>query len=305
MIPVKKVDAHAHAIAFPEFYPPFAGSGGMRFLSAEELLEFYDKLNVEHGVLLPIVACEGMPSPITGEACAYLASKYPSRFSWYCGAEPRMGSNRSTENISYFLQHYKSLGAVGVGELTTQLKADDPMLENFFVHCEACEMPVLFHIGVQHGGMYGIEDEMGLPRIERILKNHPKLILIGHSQAFWAEMSDNLKEEDRGGCPGGTVTGEGVLYRLMRTYPNLWCELSAGSGANAMRRDRANAAKFLTEFSDRVMYGCDICRADSKHPFALDAFLTELVESGALSEENYRKIVRENAIRLFKLPIEV
>ena len=300
---VKKIDVHAHAVAFPELYPPFNGTE-YRFLGAEELLELYDRLNIERGILLPIAACEGMPSPITGEECAFLARRYPDRFSWFCGVDPRSGSNRPTENLSFFLNHYKSLGALGVGELTTQLKADDPMMENFFAHAEACEMPVLLHIGIRHGGMYGVEDEIGLPRIEKILKNHPRLILIGHSQAFWAEMSSDLKEEERGGCPGGKVVGEGGLYRLMRTYPNLYCELSAGSGANAMCRDPENAAKFIAEFSDRILYGCDICRTDSKHPFRLDAFLTKMVEDGRISEENYRKVVRGNALRLFKLSLD-
>ena len=70
---------------------------------------------------------------------------------------------------------------------------------------------------------------------------------------------------------------------------------------NAMTRDPEFAARFLAEFSDRVFYGCDICAAFNTHPFKLDAFLTQLRSEGALSEENYRKIVRGNAERLLGL----
>ena len=73
------------------------------------------------------------------------------------------------------------------------------------------------------------------------------------------------------------------------------------SGANAFMRDREHAARFVEEFSDRILYGCDICNALNTYPFAFDEFLTSMRESGEISEENYRKIVRENAVRLLDL----
>ena len=170
MISVKKIDIHAHAVAFPEFYPPFYGRGGQRYLSADELIHFYDELNIEKGVLLPISSCEGQPSPMTSEGCAYLAKQHPERFVWFCGVDPRTGAHSEKTDLSYFLNHYKALGALGLGELTAQLKTDDPMMENLFAHCAACKMPVLIHIATQHGGMYGIEDDLGLPRLEKMMK---------------------------------------------------------------------------------------------------------------------------------------
>ena len=304
MISVKKIDIHAHAVAFPEFYPPFYGRGGQRYLSADELIAFYDELNIEKGVLLPISSCEGQPSPMTSEGCAYLAKQHPDRFLWFCGVDPRTGAHSEKTDLSYFLNHYKSLGALGLGELTAQLKTDDPMMENLFAHCAACKMPVLIHIATQHGGMYGIEDDLGLPRLEKMMKKYPDLIVIGHSQAFWAEMSGDLTEETRGGYPRGKVTSEGRIYEMMRSCPNLYCDLSAGSGMNALRRDTENAAKFIEEFSDRILYGCDICGTKNKHQYEFDAFLTKMVEDGLMSEENYRKIVRTNAIRLLGLDLE-
>ena len=51
---IKKIDIHAHVTRYPEFSPVCPGTG-LRFPSAEELIEIYDKLNIERGVLLPIV----------------------------------------------------------------------------------------------------------------------------------------------------------------------------------------------------------------------------------------------------------
>ena len=66
-------------------------------------------------------------------------------------------------------------------------------------------------------------------------------------------------------------------------------------------RDPDYAARFIEEFSDRILYGCEICSTKNKHPFVFDEFLTDMRKSGAISDENYKKIVRENAIKLLKL----
>ena len=103
--------------------------------------------------------------------------------------------------------------------------------------------------------LYGIIDELGLPRLEKMLKKHPKLKIFGHSQCFWSEIGEN-SEELRNTYPEGKVKN-GRLPELLRKYENLYCDLSAGSGANALMRDREHAARFIEEFSDRLLYGCD------------------------------------------------
>ena len=302
---VKKIDIHAHAVAFPEYYPPYLRpeQPQVRFVSAPELLEHYDRLNIEKGILLAISSPEAQLSPMTSEACKYLTVMYPGRFEWCCNVDPRAGSNSPETDLSHFLRHYQALGAKGVGELTSNLYADSPMVDNLFARCAELDMPVTIHISPKLGRGYGIVDELGLPRIEKMLKKHPKLKIVGHSQPFWAEISGDLTEEKRNGYPTGKVV-EGALTRLMRECDNLYCDLSAGSGANAMMRDPEHAAKFMEEFSDRIMYGCDICTKGNTHQYDFDAFLTQMVETGALSMENYKKIVRENAIRVFKIEVE-
>ena len=296
---IRKIDIHAHATAYPELIPANYHTHG-RHLSGEELIEMYDRLNIERGVLLPIVDTVAQWVSMTSENCKTIADAHPDRFAWFCGIDPRMGDHGVKTDLAYLLNHYKALGAKGVGELTTQLYADDPMMDNLFSALEACDMPVIIHIAPHFGGCYGIVDELGLPRIEKMLKKHPNLKLIGHSQPFWAEISDNATDENRNSYPTGKVK-EGRLVKLLRDYGNLRCDLSAGSGMNAMTRDPEFAARFFEEFSDRIFYGCDICASFNQHPFKFDAFLTQMREEGAISEENYRKIVRENACALLGL----
>ena len=296
---IKKIDIHAHVTVYPDIVPKLQITG-QRFLSVDEQIDFYDKLNIETGVLLPIVSPEGQWLQMTNENCYLAVREHPERFLWFCNVDPRSGMNDKDADLSYIIEHYKSLGARGVGELTSNMYADDPKMENLFSHCVACDMPVIIHVSPRVGFNYGIVDEIGLPRIEKELKKFPDLKLIGHSQPFWAEMSEGLTEDMRNDYPKGKVT-EGRLPKLMREYGNLYCDISAGSGANALMRDRDYAARFLEEFADRVLYGCDFCAVTNAHQFELDKFLDDMVMDGYLSLENYKKIVRENAIKLLKI----
>ena len=299
---IKKIDIHAHATLYPNLIPSHKASGS-RIPSTEELTEMYDRLDIEMGVLLPIVSPEGQWSQISVESCKVMADANPDRFVWFCNIDPRSAENDEHADLGFLLEHYKKLGARGVGELTSNMYPDDPKMENLFSCCEEADMPVIIHISPRLGFNYGIVDDLGLPRLEKVLKNHLKLKIIGHSQPFWAEISGDLTEEIRNDYTAGKVT-DGTLARLLREYDNLYCDLSAGSGRNALMRDPEYAAGFLQEFSDRILYGCDICATFNTHPFRLNAFLDQLVDEHALSLENYRKIVRKNAIRLLNLADE-
>lgn len=299
MEPIKKIDMHAHAVAFPQWVPKLKITG-YRFINAPELISFYDRLNIEKGVLLPIVSMEGNWHIMTNENCKLLADTYPDRFLWFCNVDPRAAEHSPDADLLWIMEHYKALGAKGVGELTSNLYADDPMVDNLFAQAAQIDFPVTIHISPRPNYNYGIVDDIGLPRLEKMLKKHPDVKILGHSQPFWAEMSADLTEDMRNDYPKGKVT-EGRLPKLMREYGNLFCDLSAGSGANALMRDPEYAARFMEEFADRILYACDFCTITNAHQFAFNDFLDQMVTDGMLSEENYRKIVRGNAERLLKL----
>jgi predicted TIM-barrel fold metal-dependent hydrolase len=130
---------------------------------------------------------------------------------------------------------YKEMGAKGIGEVTASIYMDDPRADNLFGCCAELDMPVTIHVSIEPDS-YGIADDLGLPRLEKILKKYPKLKLLGHSQVFWSEISADNNEDIRNTYPTGKVT-EGRVAQLLRAYPNLYCDLSAGSGANAFMRD--------------------------------------------------------------------
>lgn len=293
---IKKIDVHAHLDIFPQYAPrPMIG--------AEDLLKIYDELNIEKGIILPIISPEATCNNLTSESAKFAASQNPDRLDWFCNVDPRAVNNTPTAPLDRILSHYKNLGAKGVGEISAELYADDPYYDNLFGHCEELDMPVIFHISRSINGYFGMVDDLHLPRLEKMIKKHPKLKFIGHSQCFWSEISADVTEENRGGYPTGKII-DGRIAELMRNYDNIYCETSAGSGANALMRDPEYTAKFFEEFSDRIMYGCDITQPTTKEPHAFDAYLDKCLEDGIISMDNYKKLVRNNAIKILKLDMQ-
>ena len=175
----------------------------------------------------------------------------------------------------------------------------DPLVQNLFKHAEKVGLPLTFHLAGQIGCIYGLYDDPGLPQLERSLELFPKLKFFAHSQTFWAEMGRLKTPADRFGYPDYPIDEEGVVPTLFRRYENLYGDLSAGSGYNALARDKEYAVEFLNEFQDRLMFGTDICMPDTPTP--LVGFLLELRDEKLISEEVFRKVAKENAQRILDL----
>lgn len=294
---VKKIDMHVHCEKDAGALSRYDEDN---YCTPSQLKEIYEKLGVEKAVLLPLVSPECLFDANTNREIKAVVDENPETFYWFCNIDPRSGRNSADSDLSHFLNFYKKHGAKGVGEITANLYFDDPMTLNLFSHCEKCNMPVLFHIGGK-GNDYGLIDELGLPRLEKVLKMFPNLIFIGHSQKFWAEIGDDANDANRNGYPSGKVS-PGRVVELMRKYPNLHADLSAGSGYNAMARDPEFAYQFMEEFKHRLYYGTDICAPDNINDprVKLASFLDEAMLNNKISYDAYESISRLNALRILE-----
>ena len=299
MLKLKKIDLHVHTILYPDIALP--RPRGSNFVDPEGLLKMYDDWGIERGVILPRFCNEGKYAPNSNEEACIISRRYPDRFFWFMDLSPSMGENGETTDFDRIVSHYKNLGAKGVGEMTFNRPFDDPVVQNILKAAANADLPVLIHIAHQIGGCYGVYDELGLPRLEAMLKKYPNLHIFGHSQCFWSQLGTNVTEENRMRYPQGPVE-EGRLFELLRTYPNLYCDLSATSGSSAMLRDEDNALRFLEEFQDRCMFGTDICAPYNTFP--LGGWLDKMNAEGKLSDEIYYKVCRGNVIRELRLPIK-
>lgn len=290
------IDVHAHA--YREECP--TGDGGTRFATPEEVVTRYDKLGIEVGVLLPLIGPE-VYLPQSNEDIIDMCERSGGRLIPFCNLDPRGMTNSPQAPFGRWLRHYRERGCRGMGEVMPNLPFEDPRCQNLFRHCEEVGFPFIFDIADRIGGTYGFYDDQGLPQLERTLRRFPKLIILGHGPAYWAEIAQLETPADRGGYPRYPVKEEGVVPKLFRRYPNMYGDLSAGSGYNALARDSEYAAQFLNEFQDRLLYGTDICRADQQLPLA--EFLLNLKAEGKISEEVFNKVARENAVKLLELEL--
>jgi len=290
---MKKIDMHIHVVKESGITYP----DGQTFCTAEEILPKYEKMGVDKAVLLPLVSPEARYQMVMNEEEIEIYQKYPDKFYLFCNIDPRVGDHSSKTNLSWFLEYYKDKGAVGVGEVTVNLPFDHPMVENLFKHCQKQRMPLLFHISPEEGYSYGLVDRLGLPLLEGALQKFPDLIFLGHSQPFWAEMSADLTEKGRYGYPTGRII-DGTVARLLRKYKNLFGDLSAGSGFNAISRDPEYGYDFIEAFQDQLLYGTDICSAGEDN--LLSAWLDDALTNQKISRTAYEKVCRYNALRLLE-----
>jgi predicted TIM-barrel fold metal-dependent hydrolase len=116
-----------------------------------------------------------------------------------------------------------------------------------------------------------------------------------------------VRLDNWGNYLSGPVVKTGRIVELMRRYPNLLGDLSAGSALTAMTRDPSFSYEFLDEFQDRLFYGTDICQPKNRtNPifFGMRDFLGNALNEGHLSRTAYEKITHGNAERLLDLPPE-
>ena len=296
---MKFIDIHAHCYSHVqmEFRP-----GQHLFPQEADMLEFYDLHGVEKGVLLPACNAENTIGVQSNEEVLEICARHPDRFIPFCDIDPRALFNSPRSRLDDILRWYRDKGCRGVGEVCANLNFRDPRVQNLFAAAEAVGFPLTFHVSPFQDYAYGLVDEAGLPGLEESLRRFPKLDFLAHSQAFWCEIGRYEGQDPRFGYPSGPADG-GRIAELMRKYPNLKGDLSAGSGCNALARDRAHAAKFLTEFQDQLFFGLDICvpEAEREKPHELPKLLADMCARGEITETVFRKVGRENAIKLLNL----
>ena len=247
------------------------------------------------GVFNPAtVRPEGYSPGMTLDDVLKMHDRYPDRvIVGYC-PDPTLG-----EAPEMFEAAYHMHGARVCGECKFRVLMDDPRCLNLFRRAGKLGCPVLFHIDVPYradgkgGTAYDAYWYGGtIENVERALAACPETTFVGHAPGFWREISGDA---DRDGkvYPDGPVAAGGRLIRVLQAYPNLYADLSAGSGRIALQRDPAHARKFLNRFADRLLFGRDM------HGAELHNFLRTLNLPKTVRDKIYHK----NAMRLTGQPL--
>lgn len=189
-------------------------------------------------------ASNGLEAECLGnEACYGFSKAHPKEFRF--GANEVPDVQGATEEIDRYLR----LGAVVLAEQKFGVECDSPEMQKLYRLAEERRVPVLMHWQFQRYN-YGFE------RFHKMLVRYPRVNFIGHAQTWWANIDKNHADQSVL-YPKGPVTLGGWTERLLSDYPNMYGDLSAGSGLNALTRDEDFAREFLQRHRERLLFGSD------------------------------------------------
>jgi hypothetical protein len=275
------IDVHVH---IGPLLPPRVG------LSVETLLRWMDARHVSQACVLSLISPESFPYPATPYYVLEQTKAHRDRLIPFCSIDPRTDVPGGIKGWVGMLRRYIDLGAKGFGEHKTGIAIDDPRNLKMFEACAEVGLPLLFHLDNERN-----MDAPGLPGLEKALQTVPELTMIGHGPGWWGSICGAAQQRDLGGYPRGKVAPGGAIDRMMEKYPNLYGDLSAGSGANALRRDMEFGREFVVRRADRLLFGTDNLAIDQVVP------QFELLDEMKLPIEVADKVFRENARKLLKL----
>ncbi len=191
-----------------------------------------------------------------------------------------------------------------------KMDISDPKLQNLLYHAEKVGMSVTFDGSFQRDVDFGVYDDPGLPQLEMTLISFPNLIVFGHGPWFWGEIAKletiaekayfyTARGEQVGNMNLGPIKEEGVMPKLMRRYPNLYCELSDCTPHMMLSRDEDFGSAFLTEFQDRTFFGTDLVGPNME--VEMIGLLEDWKNRGLITREVYDKITYINAAKFLGL----
>jgi predicted TIM-barrel fold metal-dependent hydrolase len=153
-----------------------------------------------------------------------------------------------TQQIEVFVER---CGCKGFGEHINSLAFDDPRNKAIYARCNDYGLPLVFEINRD----YCWDDER-LSRLEACLREFPNVKFVGHGPGFWAAISADY--DAQGGYPTGPVSPGGPIDRLLADYENLYADISAHSGYNALTRDPEFTLGFVHRHWRKMLFGTDI-----------------------------------------------
>ncbi len=229
----------------------------------------------------------GTDGPIPFSRCLSYAERAPDRFVLGFCPDPRRPA--AVERMKAAVDIY---GVRVCGEMKLRMMYDNWDALRLYRFCGEAGIPVVVHLdyAFDTGRPFPRPDWWyggGIEAFERAVRACPNTVFVGHGPGFWAHISADGKHATTP-YPTGPVVEGGRVPALLRDCPNLYADLSAGSGLNALTRDPAHAKRFLVEFQDKLLFGRD----------AFDNRLQEFLLGPDLPDSVREKLFSGNALRL-------
>lgn len=275
------VDVHTHISE---------GFGTKESLTAQPLLDWMDRNEVEQAVVMPLVSPEAWDHPVSTRFVLDETAAHRDRLIPFCAIDPRTINLGGYDGYVNLLKRYRDAGCRGFGEHKPGVAIDDPRNVELFRACADVGFPVLFHLDNNRNW-----DQPGLPGLAKVLEEIPNGVFIGHAQGWWASISGDVTKPEMQQYPNKKVAPGGAIDDLMDRFDNIYGDVSAGSGANAMLRDMDFAREFVIRRADRLLFGTDYLAPGQAVP------QFSLYKELELPDDVQEKVFRANARRLLGL----
>jgi len=253
----------------------------------EQLLAHQRTMGINKTVLLPAGSKYGLAANCGGnDTVVAIAKANPKQYVFFANELPDIPETRQV------IEKYLKLGAIGIGEQKFHVDCDSKYMQGIAEIARDYKVPVLMHF--QHE-TYNLAYE----QFYKMLEKYPTVNFIGHAQTFWGNIDKNHVQSVM--YPKGPVTPGGITDRLLSDYPNMYGDLSAGSGLNALLRDEEHARGFLKRHQGKLLYGSD-CN-DSEGAGSKCSGSQQLATVRRLSPDPAatRKMFYGNSAKLFKI----
>jgi len=255
----------------------------------EQMIAHQRTMGVTHTVLLPAGRFYQLEAGASGnDRVQEVARQHPGEYFFFANEVPYLSDARDV-----IVAGLKA-GAKGIGEQKFMVDADSRAVEMLAEIAAEFSVPVLLHFQY---GKYNTSFE----RFHLIVEKYPTVNFIGHAQTWWANI--DAKADQTVLYPKGPVTAGGITDRLLTDYPNVFGDMSAGSGLNAMLRDEEHARGFLARHQDKLLYGSDCNDAVGTGEKCSGSQMLATIRRLAPDKAAERKILFENAKRVLKLPV--
>ena len=217
--------------------------------------------------------------------------QFSKHFIPFCNVDPRIGAGNEV-NIYGIIKEYADRGVRGFGEIIVEMPVDSQRLLKIYDVCGKLGLPVLIHMDFVRG-----KDELGLPRLRRILSGFPRTNFILHSSHFWAELSGDVTEPDcrnNKAVIGKPIAPDGAMQQIYSEYRNAFGDLSALSAYNNLMRFSDHGKKFLETWHEHLLFGTDYLEPEQECP------IIKYIKTIGISGKSYKAITHENIERILR-----
>ena len=267
------IDIHQHT--------PYSGR------TADQLVAHQRTMGIAKTVLLPAGRRYGLAADAGGnDVVVELAKRYPGEYVFFANELPDIPETRQV------IEKYLKMGAIGIGEQKFPVDCDSKHIHLIADIAGEFDVPVLLHFEHENYNFH-------IERFYKVLEAHPKVNFIGHAQTWWGNIDKNHDQTVM--YPKTKVTPRGITDRYLSDYPNMYGDLSAGSGQNSMLRDEEQARGFLKRHQDKLLFGSDCSDPAGKGEKCIGTNTLAAIRRLAPDATAVRKILHDNATRVMRI----